>query len=112
MVIGGDIHAFNVNQLKLDFDDEKAPVVASELVGSSITSQGWAQKRMDALRADNPHILLADSAHRGYVRVELTPGLLKADLRAMEHVRTREAKCGTLASFVVEDSRPGPQAAS
>jgi alkaline phosphatase D len=112
VVIGGDIHAFNVNALKLDFDDPRSPVVASEFVGSSITSQGWAQKRMDALRADNPHVLLADSAHRGYVRVEVTPERFQADLRAMEHVKTREAACHTLASFVVEDGRPGPQAAS
>lgn len=112
VVIGGDIHAFNVNQLKLDFDDPKAPVVASEFVGTSITSQGWAQKRFDALRADNPHVLLAESRYRGYVRMELTPGALKADLRAMESVKSAGAACKTLASFVVEDGRPGPQPVS
>lgn len=111
VVIGGDIHAFNVNALKLDFDDPAAPVIAAEFVGTSITSQGWLQKRMDALRADNPHVLLADSRYRGYVRMELTPGVLKADLRAMESVQTRDAACKTLASFAVEDGRPGPQAA-
>jgi alkaline phosphatase D len=112
VVIGGDIHAFQVSQLKLDFDDPKAAVVASEFVGTSITSQGWSQKRMDELRAENPHVLLADSGHRGYMRMELTARLLKADLRAMEHVKTREAGCSTLASFVVEDGRPGQQPAS
>jgi alkaline phosphatase D len=111
VVIGGDIHAFNVTALKLDFDDPAAPVVGSEFVGTSITSQGWPQKRFDALRADNPHLLLADSRYRGYVRVELTPDSFKADLRAMEHVRTREAACNTLASFVVADGKPGPQRA-
>ena len=111
VTIGGDIHAFNVSALKVDFDDPKAPVVAAEFVGTSISSQGWAQKRFDALRADNPHLLLADSRYRGYVRVELTPELLKVDLRAMEHVRTADAACRTLASFVVEDGKPGPQPA-
>lgn len=111
VVIGGDIHAFNVNALKLDFDDPRSKIVASEFVGTSITSQGWAQKRLDALRADNPHVLLADSRYRGYVRMELASGVLKADLRAMESVQTREAACKTLASFVVEDSRPGPKPA-
>lgn len=112
VVIGGDIHAFNVNALKLDFDDPAAPAVASEFVGTSITSQGWAQKRMDALRGDNPHVLLADSRHRGYVRMALTPGVLKADLRAMDDVQSPDAACKTLATFVVEDGRPGPQRAS
>jgi alkaline phosphatase D len=111
VTIGGDIHAFNVSALKLDFDDAKAPVIGSEFVGTSITSQGWAQKRFDSLRADNPHMVLADSRYRGYVRMELTPGVLKADLRAMEGVHTREAACSTLASFIVEDGKPGPQRA-
>jgi alkaline phosphatase D len=112
VVIGGDIHAFHVSGLKVDFDDANSPVVASEFVGTSITSQGWAQKRLDALRADNPHVLLADSRYRGYVRAEVTPGTLKVDLRAMEHVQTREAACSTLASFVVEDGQAGPKPAS
>ena len=112
VVIGGDIHAFHVAELKRDFDAPKAPTVASEFIGTSITSQGWAQKRMDALRADNPHVLLADSRYRGYARAELTPAALKVDLRAMEHVRTSDAACRTLASFVVEDGRPGPKLVS
>jgi alkaline phosphatase D len=112
VVIGGDIHAFHVGNLKTDFDDAKAPVVASEFIGTSITSQGWAQKRMDDLRADNPHVLLADSAHRGYVRVEVTPASLKVDLRAMDNVQARDAACRTLATFVVEDGKPGPKLAS
>jgi len=109
VVIGGDIHAFNVNQLKLDFDDPASPVIGAEFVGTSVTAQGWPQERVDALRADNPHVLLADSRYRGYVRVEVTPKELRADLRALEHVASREAKCTTLASFVVEDGKPGPR---
>src|SRR5438045_6602956 len=54
VVIGGDIHAFNVNQLKLDFDDPASPVVASEFVGTSITSQAWSQERVDALLRPDP----------------------------------------------------------
>ena len=53
-------------------------------------------------------LLLADSRYRGYVRVELTPRRWSADLRAMETVQRRDAVCNTLASFVVEDGKPGP----
>jgi alkaline phosphatase D len=56
-------------------------------------------------------MLLADSRYRGYVRVDVTPKRWLADLRAMESVRTREASCRTLASFVVEDGKPGPVSA-
>ena len=52
-----------------------------------------------------------DGRYRGYVRVEVTPGSMRADLRAMESVQSREAACNTLASFVVEDGKAGPQRA-
>jgi len=111
VVIGGDVHFHAVAGLKADFDDPAAPVVASEFCGTSITSQSRAQAELDAVRVDNPHVKLADGRYRGYVRVELGARRLRADLRAMETVRTGAAPCGTLASFVVEDGRPGPQRA-
>ena len=109
VVIGGDIHLFNVSELKLDFDDPASPVVASEFVGTSITSQAWPQERVDALRPDNPHLLYAEARYRGYVRVDVTSKELRADLRGLDSVQTRDAACNTLASFVVQDGRPGPQ---
>ncbi len=111
VVIGGDVHSFNVCQLKTDFDDPASLAVASEFVTTSITSQAWPQERLDQFLPDNPHILYAQSSYRGYTRVELGEKLWRADLRAMQSVRTRDAACNTLASFVVEDGRPGPQRA-
>ena len=111
VVIGGDVHFHAVADLKADFDDPAAPVLASEFCGTSITSQARAQAELDAERADNPHVKLADGRYRGYVRVELRARTLQANLRAMATVRTRDAPCTTLASFVVEDGREGPQRA-
>jgi alkaline phosphatase D len=108
VVIGGDVHAFNVAQLKADFDDPASPVVASEFVGTSITSYGPSQERLSQHLGDNPHLLFLDSRQRGYVRVDVTPGLWRADLRGMASVRERDAPCRTVASFVVEDGRAGP----
>jgi len=108
VVIGGDIHAFMVAQLKADFDDPDSPSVASEFIGTSITSQGWPQERVAKFLPDNPHVLLNDSRHRGYTRVEITPQRWLADLRIVDTVRTREAACSTLASYVVENGKPEP----
>jgi alkaline phosphatase D len=108
VVIGGDVHSFNVSQLKLDFDDPASPVVASEFVGTSITSQAWPQERLSEYLPDNPHMLYVDSRFRGYTRVEVTPSRWTADLRAMESVRERDAPCTTLATYIVEDGKPGP----
>jgi alkaline phosphatase D len=111
VALGGDVHSFNVNDLKLDFDDPTSPVVASEFVGTSVTSQAWAQEKLNAFLPDNPHMKLVDSRYRGYVRVEVTPTQMRADLRALDSVQQTDAACNTLASFVVEDGKAGPQRA-
>lgn len=111
VVLGGDVHLFNVCDLKVDFDDPRSPVVASEFVGTSITSQAASQERLNRLLPDNPHIKLLDSRYRGYVRVEVRPGSMRAELRAMESVQARDAACNTLATFVVEDGKAGPHRA-
>jgi alkaline phosphatase D len=107
VVLAGDVHSFNVNDLKRDFDDPRSPAIATEFVGTSITSQAWPQERLQPLLADNPHMRLVDSRYRGYVRIEIAPRELRADLRAMESVARPEAACFTLASFAVEDGEPG-----
>jgi alkaline phosphatase D len=61
--------------------------------------------------ADTPHIKLVDSRFRGYVRAELGARELRVDLRAMESVTNPDAGCSTLASFVVEDGKPGARRA-
>jgi alkaline phosphatase D len=112
VVIGGDIHSFMVAQLKEDFDDPDSPSVASEFVGTSITSQGWPPERIARFMPDNPHVLMNESAYRGYTRVEITPRRWAADLRIMESVKSPDAPCSTLATYVVENGRPDPVKAS
>ena len=109
VVIGGDVHMHYVADLKPDFDDEKSPVVASEFCGTSITSQGPTQKSVDALLPENPHIKLARSDHRGYVRATVGGGKFSADLIALDTVKRQDSKASVLARFVVEDGKPGPQ---
>jgi alkaline phosphatase D len=107
LVFGGDVHSFNVSDLKLDFDDPRSPAIATEFVCTSITSQAWPHERLVPLLADNPHIRLADGRQRGYLRVDLARDFVNVDLCAMEHVRTREGSCAPLASFFVQDGKPG-----
>jgi alkaline phosphatase D len=108
VVLGGDVHSFNVNQLKADFDRPDSPIVASEFVCTSITSQAWAQERLNQYLPDNPHMLLVDSRYRGYALADITPGRMSVQLRAIEDVRKRDSPCNTLATFVVESGKPGP----
>ena len=108
VVIGGDVHTAVVADLKADFNDPKAPVVATEFVGTSIASQGISQKSLETWRAENPHIRYANSSRRGYTTVELTAKHCHARLRAVNE-KDNASPVGTLAAWTVEDGRPGAQ---
>jgi alkaline phosphatase D len=107
VMIGGDIHSYWVTDLKTDFGDARAPTVATEFVGTSITSRGIPYDSTVAVLPDNPHIKFFDSRKRGYVRCDVTPGRWLTDFVAVEHIRDSEAPAAILASFVVEDGKPG-----
>ncbi|MBM3392534.1 MAG: alkaline phosphatase [Betaproteobacteria bacterium] len=109
LVIGGDIHFNCVADLKIDFDNEQSPVVATEFCTTSITSQGPLQSRLDVLRAENPHVRFASSEKRGYVTLELGEKRCLAHLRVIDSEKKADSGISTLASFVVEDGRPGPK---
>ncbi len=109
IVIGGDVHTNHVAEIRRNADDPRSPIIASEFCGTSITSEGDPQERHDKLRADNPHLLLSDSRHRGYTVMEFTRDQARADLRIIDSEKTRESKVSTLASFVVNAGVAGPK---
>ena len=111
LVIGGDVHSSWVADLKSDFGEERAPAIATEVCGTSITSQGPSAASTAAALTRNPHIRFANSDKRGYVTVELTPARARIALRTLEDVKQRDTGIGTLASFVIEDGRAGAQTA-
>ena len=111
VVIGGDVHFNCVADLKVDFDDPNAPVVATEFCGTSITSQGPTQARLDLLRPENPHVRFANSEKRGYAVLELTEKRCLAQLRAIDSEKAADSPISTLAAFVVENGRPGAETA-
>jgi alkaline phosphatase D len=110
VVIGGDVHAFWVADLKRDFNDAKSATIASEFVGTSITSRPPPQSILDAAKAEGPHIKLANGNYRGYVSMTLTPDKLTAQLRAVADHRDPDTAISTLSTWVVEDGKPGPVA--
>jgi alkaline phosphatase D len=109
VVLGGDLHSFWVSDLRPEFDDPRSPVVASEFVTTSITSGPPPEERIQTAVSEGPHIQLATGARRGYLRLELTPEHLNAELRGVTSVDQQDAGCETMAAFVVEDGRPGPR---
>ena len=111
LVIGGDVHFNCVTDLKVDFDDPGAATVATEFCGTSITSQGPLQTRLDALQADNPHVRYANSEKRGYVVMDLTEKRCLAQLRGIDDEKEAATPVSTLAPCVVTYGRAGAGAA-
>lgn len=111
VVLGGDVHANYVAELKADFDDPRAPTVASEFCGTSISSHGMAQQRLAAVLPFNPHIHYGRSDQRGLLRCELQSDLLQVQLRVVDQPDDPASAVRTAARFVVEAGRPGPQRA-
>jgi alkaline phosphatase D len=110
--LGGDAHMYWVSSLPLDPNTAGSPVVATDIIGTSITSRSLVQPwMMPTLLSENPHIAYGECVHRGYVRLDVTPEKLSADLCASENVTSRDAGCRTIARFVVESGRPSPQRA-
>jgi alkaline phosphatase D len=111
VVLGGDVHAHYVADLKVDYDDGKAPVVASEFCGTSISSNGMAQSRVDAALPHNPHLHYARSDQRGYVSFTLDAKQLQAQLQVVLDPKNPASEVNVAARFAVELGRPGPQPA-
>ena len=96
VVIGGDLHSFWVNDLKRDFDDPGSPTVATEFVGSSISSPGPSYQQFMSWMPDNPHVRYFESRQRGYVFVDLTAERMAAHFRTLSDVREPQATISTL----------------
>ena len=111
VVITGDIHSNWVADLKLDFAEPKSPTLATEFVGTSITSGGNgadSQKGVEAYLPENPHVHFYNN-QRGYVRCVVTRDKWQSDYRVLPYVEQRGADVKTRASFVVENGHPGAQ---
>jgi alkaline phosphatase D len=111
VVIGGDIHSFFANDLKLDFDDPASPIMATEFVGTSISSYGPPYEMINKALPDNPHVHFFESRQRGYVCVDLERSHMQARMRVVSDVRDPKAEVSTLRTYAVEGGKPGVVAA-
>ena len=109
VVLTGDIHSNWVNDLKFDFDDPDGATLATEFVGTSISSGGDGSANnpyAESVTRENPFVKFFN-AERGYVRCEVTPGKWQSDYRVTPIVTKPNDQCLTRASFVVENGNAG-----
>jgi alkaline phosphatase D len=109
LVLTGDTHRSTAGDLLADFADPGSPVVGSELITTSIASDGDGADH-DAYEPDwiqHPWVKWYNG-RRGYTLCRMTPRELTADFRAVPYVqRDGDAPVTTLARFVSEAGRPG-----
>ncbi len=106
VVLSGDIHSFWSNDLKLDFDDAAAPVVATEFVTTSVSAHPPPYDLFVKFLPDNPHVHYFESRKRGYTTIQIEPKPITTRFRASATPRPATGVT-TLKSFVVENGRPG-----
>ncbi len=112
VVLSGDVHSHYLADVHARYDDPGSPVVGTELVSSSITSEGDGSDRpakvTEALVA-NPHIRYGID-RRGYVTARFTPDELRTTVRVVDRVSTPGAPVRTAATYTVADREPGLRA--
>ena len=109
VVLTGDIHNHWVCNLPEDLNDPGSAPVATEFIGTSISSGGdGADVREDTeqILSENPFVKFFNN-QRGYVSCLLTPETFQADYRVMDFVEKPGGSISTRASFVVENGKPG-----
>ena len=106
--LSGDIHSFLAAKLNRNAADPASPVVATEFVTTSISSQGLPMKMIEDRLKENPGLLAGTSEHRGYLRLDLHRNRAQADMVAMDTVFERESRSHVFASFTIEDGSPLP----
>lgn len=79
VVLGGDVHMNVAAQLRVQPNDERSPVVASEIVTTSVTSRGLGEKLLAQIRDSNTDILHARSDERGYTLLDIKPEGMRAE---------------------------------
>jgi alkaline phosphatase D len=113
VVLTGDIHANFVMDVQRKMADPSSETVATEFIGTSMTSGRDGSARWPSLRSYETDVpgMRFHSNRRGYVRCEITPAAMRADYREVPWVMRPGAPVQTAASFVVEQGRPGARPA-
>jgi alkaline phosphatase D len=109
VVLTGDIHSNWVNDLRVDDRKADSSVVATEFVGTSISTggNGYDKARyQDRLLSDNPGVRF-HNGQRGYVRCTITPRVWRSEYQIVEQVAQPGATAMTKASFIVDAGKPG-----
>ncbi|MEO6184965.1 MAG: alkaline phosphatase D family protein, partial [Steroidobacteraceae bacterium] len=107
VILSGDLHAFVVGNVNAVPERLDTPLVATEFVGTSVSSDSRPQESLDAWREGNANVLLVDGRKRGYLAVKITDQRMQVDLVAVDNVNEPGSGRHSLSSYVVEAGNAG-----
>jgi alkaline phosphatase D len=113
VVLTGDNHTNWVNDLRTDDLRADSPVVATEFVGTSISSGGNGgvnRENEAAIMRENPNTRFYNN-ERGYVRCTITPNEWRSEFRTVPDIMKPGVPAITRATYVVEAGVPGAKPA-
>jgi alkaline phosphatase D len=109
LVLSGDIHAFaaaNLNRVRRRIRRPRSSRASSRRRRSA--RRGCRRPQLDQRRIDSPAVLMLNGESRGYLRLDITPDRLQADMIALDTVARRDSTSRVAATFVIENGKPGP----
>jgi alkaline phosphatase D len=109
VMLGGDVHMNVAAQLRVQANDERAPVVASEIVTTSVTSRGLGEKLLTQIRDSNPDIVHARSDERGYTLLDVRPEGILAEFRTTPNPARADGVLKTQARWAIRSGGAGVQ---
>jgi alkaline phosphatase D len=111
VVITGDIHLSAVGILPGDPADPTSTPLATEFVGTSISSNFPLADVVEPLLSALPNVRYINARQRGYVVCTVTADELRADYRLVSTALEPTAEVTTATSWIVKSGNPAPQPA-
>ena len=112
VILTGDYHRHYAVDVRTDITDP-ATSIGSEFVATSISAEGDGlieDNYIGPYLSENPQVLFAYD-QSGYLRCTATPDEFRCEFQALPYVTQPGAPSNTVATYVVENGRPGPQQA-
>ncbi|MFM1902179.1 MAG: Alkaline phosphatase precursor [Planctomycetota bacterium] len=109
VILTGDIHSNWVNDLRADDRDPSLPVLATEFVGTGISSppNGLTDPgELATLAAENPSLVWHGGGN-GYASCTVEPARLETTYFTVDDIARGDSPVSIAARFAVESGRPG-----
>lgn len=107
VALGGDVHQNVAADLRERPNDPDSPVLASEIVTTSVTTRGMSEGVLARIRASNPDIAHVRSDERGYTLIDISPKQMLATFRTTPFPAQAGAALGVQARFAVVHGQAG-----